>query len=150
MSWLATAVVFDFIFIALLFFIYGIIDMIFTKRPTLASLDYDRISRDINFLEKEEIINAPISTKWYYRNGGYSYSFHRREASHPNCPDKIQACMCLLGGDEVECKSFKNIDFRRTQPMINLNMDSKNAKYYIEIEKRDCDDKICFVDLTLK
>ena len=138
------------IFLALIFFIYGIIDYATTKRPTIASLDFDRITRDINFMNQDEILNSPITTKWYINNKGYYYRFFKQGDNnfhHSVCQDNIKACMCLFGGDAPECKTFENIDFKTDQ--INIDMSSE-LKYHIEIKKYDCNEKICFVDLALK
>lgn len=145
------------LFLALLFFIYGIIDAIFSKRPTLASLDFDRVSRDIEFLDKDEIVRTPISTKWYIKqNDVYEYRFYKSgkdKFHHPNCPDYTEACICLLGGDTPECRSFKNVDFKiegsKTKDGIVLQINPNNLQYYIEM-KKDCNEGICFVDLALK
>ena len=138
------------IFLALLFFIYSIVDYWLTERPTLASLDFDRITRDVDFMNKDEIINSPITAKWYVQNKGYYYRFFKRGKNnfhHSLCQDNVKACMCLFGGDAPECRTFKNIDFKVDQ--INIDM-SNELKYKIEIKKYDCDEEVCFVDLALK
>ena len=138
------------IFLALIFFIYGLIDFATTKKPTLASLDFNRIARDIDFMDKDETINSPITAKWYVNNKGYYYRFFKKGENnfhHSVCQDNIKTCMCLFGGDAPECKTFENIDFKADQ--INIDMSSE-LKYTIEIKKYDCNDEVCFVDLALK